>query len=157
MTADEGYEYFAKVRPSQPVDRPSTLWRRRDGRLEYLSLLDWDWHEPDDQLLLPDPSTLEPVTAEHAAVLLADRQRFVQYWVEQNTGDRPPSVFRRRRSPERLTDEVFGLRNRWVPTTSIREFLSRGPDLGSDLVRADLATAERVLEETRGVAGATEL
>lgn len=150
------YEYFAKVGPGDTVDRPRGVWRRAADRLEFLSLLDWSWHPVGGEVFAPRQDTLVPVTAEHVERLLADRQRFVEYWVEPASGPRRARVHRRRSSPERVADEVFGRGDTWITTSTVREFLS-GRTLEIELVEADQVTAERVITENRGVSGATEL
>ena len=150
------YEYFAKVGPGRTEERPRSLWRRAEGQLEFLSLLDWSWHPVGGEVLAPRPDVLVPISPEQAERLLGDRQRFVEYWVEPATERRRALVYRRRRSPELVADEIFGRDDAWVRTHAVREFLS-GQTLEIDLVEADQATVERIIEETRGISGATEL
>ena len=66
-------------------------------------------------------------------------------------------VYRQLRSPERLIEEGFGHANTWVPTPDIRDFQRGGPHDVPDLEPIDAATAERLIQETRGITGATEL
>lgn len=155
------YAYFAKLRAGDTVEAPSALWRRTGEAWEYLSLLDWQWH-PGGGRPLPPPASLTPVSPEQAAALLADRQRFVRYWFSYRTpapgpGDRPVTVYRRRSSPERQLDEVYGRDDRWMPTPTIREAESSRGDDPTHLVPTDPDSAERFLRDVRGVSGATRL
>ena len=66
-------------------------------------------------------------------------------------------MYRQLRSPERLIEEGFGHANTWVPTSDIRDFQRGGPHDVPDLEPIDAETAERLIQETRGISGATEL
>jgi hypothetical protein len=171
MHADEGfhpmsidnYQYIAEVFEAggESVERPSGLWRRRGDDYEYLSLIDWSWH-PRGDVDLPHPDLRVPISAEQAQTLLADRQRFVKYWVLQRSPDKgdlfeDTIVYRQLPSPERLVEEGFGRANTWIPTQDIRDFEVGGPHDVPDLEPIDAETAARLIEETRGVTGATEL
>ena len=159
----DDYEYFARVSKARKdsVDRPSGLWRRRGDELEYLSMVDWSWH-PRTNESVPHPDLLVPVTPEQVEVLLADRQRFARYWVEYlspEKGDLNENtlVYRQLPSPEGVIDEGFGRANTWVRTPTIRDFQANGPHDRPDLEPIDRETAERLIQETRGISGATEL
>jgi hypothetical protein len=155
------YEYFAKVRSTDTPQRPSGLWRRAGDDWEYLSLVDWAWHRPEGRVSVPHPDTLVAVTGDEAAALQADRQRFARYWLlpapPEFAHERPTGVFRRRSSPERTVDEVFGRQNVWDSTTSIAEFTAAGPHERLDLIPTDPETAEDTIQRERGITGATEL
>jgi hypothetical protein len=157
----DAFEYVARLASGDTVDRPSALWRRSGDAWEYLSLIDWDWH-PKGDLPLPHPDALVSVTAEQAANLLSDRQRFVRYWARYSSADPAPTelpitVYRRRRSPEHHLDEAFGRDDRWTPTTTISEAEFSGTSDPAHLVAIDAATAERMIREIAGVSGATAL
>ncbi|MBE8524313.1 hypothetical protein ILP97_43705 [Amycolatopsis sp. H6(2020)] len=160
MTTDEGYQYFAEVGDDETVDRPGGLWRRADGGMQYLSLIDWAWHAAADEADLPHPDLLVPVGLDQVRTLLGDRQRFAKYWVLRDTsgGEGPEiRVYRQLPSPENLVEEVFGRGNEWIPTNVIEDFLVGGPHDVADLEPIDPATAERLIAQTRGVSGATAL
>jgi hypothetical protein len=160
MTA---YEYLARVSKAgkETVDRPSGLWRRCGDDYECLSMVDWTWHPRGDGYA-PHPDLLVPITTEQVEVLLADRQRFTRYWVEYMSPDKgdlyeDTLVYRQLLSPEGDIDEGFGRTNTWVPTPTIRDFQANGPHDRPDLEPIDRETAERLIQETRGISGATEL
>jgi hypothetical protein len=162
MTTDD-YEYFARVwEPAgESVDRPSGLWRRRGDELEYLSLINWTWH-PRGEVSRPHPDIMVPISAAQVQTLVADRQRFVKYWVERTSpqkGDlyEDTLVYRQIPSPERLVEEGFSRDNTWVQVPTIREFQVGGPHQVPDLEPIDVATAERLIQETHGISGATDL
>jgi hypothetical protein len=162
MSSDD-YEYIAIVFEAggESVEYPHGLWRRRGDDYEYLSLIDWSWHARGD-VRLPHADLLTPISGEQAQALLADRQRFVKYWVQYLStakGDFSDEtrVYRQLPSPERLVEESFGRANEWLQTNAIRDFQVGGPHDVPDLERIDAATAERLIQETRGVSGATEL
>jgi hypothetical protein len=164
MNTDD-YQYIAEVFEAggEWVDRPSGLWRRRgdEYEYEYLSLVDWSWH-PRGDIDLPHPDLQKPISAEQVQILLADRQRFAKYWVlylSAAKGDlrEETRVYRQLPSPESLVEEVFGRDNEWIPTNAIRDFEVGGPHDVPDLEPIDAAIAERLIQETRGISGATEL
>jgi hypothetical protein len=164
MTTDD-YEYFARVwRPDgDSVDRPSGLWRRRRGEdeLEYLSLVDWTWH-PRGNAFLPHADLLVPISVEQVERLLSDRERFASYWVQHSSvakGDLTDEirVYRQLPNPGGAVDEVFGRDNKWVRTHVIRDFQAAGPHDVPDLQPIDTETAERLIQATCGISGATAL
>jgi hypothetical protein len=160
MSSD--YKYLAKVWPWDTVDAPSGLWRTRGDDRQYLSLIDWEWHPFTEEISEPAPGTLVEITPEQAQELLSDRQRFVRYWSyrhphSEGFPENENRVYRRRPSPERAVDEVFGPANKWVRTGLIREFIvGPGPD-GPDMIAIDRDAAEQLIHETRGITGATDL
>jgi hypothetical protein len=161
--SNDDYEYLAEffIGGGESVDRPSGLWRRRGDEYEYLSLIDWTWHARGD-VYLPHPDLLHPISAEQAQKLLADHQRFVKYWVLRRSPSKgdlydDTIVYRQIPSPESLVEEGFGRANEWVRTQDIRDFEVGGPHDVPDLEPIDAETAERLIQETRGVTGATEL
>ncbi|MFC9687298.1 hypothetical protein ACFTSF_02070 [Kribbella sp. NPDC056951] len=158
------YEYFARVwePDGDSVDRPSGLWRRQgDEELEYLSLVDWTWH-PRDAVAPPHPDLLVPISVEQVETLLGDHERFVSYWVQRLSvakGDLSDEirVYRQLPNPGGVVDEVFGRDNAWISTRTIRDFQAAGPHDVPDLEPIDTATADRLIQETRGISGATAL
>ncbi|MFC6157644.1 hypothetical protein FDA38_19780 [Kribbella jiaozuonensis] len=157
------YEYIAEIfaEGGGSIDRPSGLWRRRGDDYEYLSLIDWTWHACGD-VDLPHPDLLTPVSGEQVETLLADHQRFVKYWVLRRSPEKgdlreDTIVYRQIPSPENLVEQGFGRANEWVPTGDIRDLQVGGPHDVPDLEPIDAATAERLIRETRGISGATEL
>ncbi|MGZ0149497.1 hypothetical protein ACXJJ3_20705 [Kribbella sp. WER1] len=163
MSIDDGYEYLARVSKAgkETVDRPSGLWRRRGDELEYLSTVDMTWR-PSGNAYVPHPDLLIPISTEQVQVLLNDRQRFARYWVwylSPEKGDlyEDTLVYRKLLSPEGDIDEGFGRNNTWVRTPDIRDFQAAGPHDHPDLEPIDRETAERLIQETRGITGATEL
>jgi hypothetical protein len=163
MTTDDDYEYFARVFEAggESVDRPSGLWRRRGDELEYLSLVDWTWH-PREDAYVPHPDILIPVSAEQVQTLLSDHERFASYWVQHLSvakGDLTDEtrVYRQLPNPGNVVDEVFGRDNKWISTRTIRDFQAAGPHDVPDLEPIDTATAERLIQETRGITGATDM
>jgi hypothetical protein len=156
------YEYLAEVWPKDAVDAPGALWRTSNSFPEYLSSIDWEWHPGSSVLSEMPDGILVPIAADQAEALLSDRQNFVRYWSyqEPHGAGRPEKekrVYRRRSSPERILDEVFGPANEWVPTLLIREFtLGPAPDR-PELIAIDRAAAEQLIHQSRGIAGATEL
>lgn len=163
MSTDDDYQYLAQISKArkETVDRPSGLWRRRGDELEYLSLVDWSWH-PRGDVYVPHPDLLVPISTEQAQTLIADRQRFARYWVlylSPAKGDlnEETRVYRQLPDPDRVVDEVFGRTNEWIPTHVIRDFQAAGPHDIPDLEPIDRETAERLIQETRGISGATEL
>ncbi|MEV6668683.1 hypothetical protein [Streptomyces sp. NPDC051162] len=161
----EHYEYFAEVPEGYTLERPDGLWRRSGEEWEYLSLLDWQWHDIKDTNVKYPPvaKILHEVTAERAAELEADRQGWVQYWSyfgdegEWRDGEQPTTVVRRRRSPERIYDETFMRNNEWRPDSAVFEFFDARASRPPYLVEIGVDEAERLLQEIRGVTGATEL
>ena len=134
--------------------------------MEYLSLVDWEWHDHREVAFRPHPNTLAPVTPAEAAALERDRQGFVRYFVRYAThaeadrhppdpSDVPILVYRYRRLP--TTDEVFGSENVWASTRTVSEYLHPGPDEPPSLREVDRDTAERTIQQLRGVTGATDL
>ncbi|TDD50899.1 hypothetical protein E1263_30550 [Kribbella antibiotica] len=161
MTTDD-YEYLAEVWPNQKVSSPSALWRTGGAEPEYLSLLDWEWHAGAKEFRARPDGTFVAITADEAQALESDRQRLVRYWSYQIPNDeaeptRENQVYRRRSSPEKILDEVFGQDNEWVRTPVIREFTLGSPADRPDLVAIDQAAAEQLIQQTRGITGATEL
>lgn len=156
------YEYFAQVWPNETLDAPSALWRTSDGVPEYLSSIDWEWHAGAKEFSDRPAEVLVAISEDQAQELEADRQRFVRYWsyqhpVVDNEPEKENRVYRRRRSPERVLDEVFGPDNTWVATRLIREFTLGSPADRPELIAIDQAAAERLILQTRGITGATEL
>ncbi|MEU4192822.1 hypothetical protein AB0E69_13045 [Kribbella sp. NPDC026611] len=99
---------------------------------------------------------------ESAEALQADPQRFANYWVQHLSpakGDlhEETRVYRLLPSPEHLVEQVFGRNNEWIPTETIRDIEVGGPHDLPDLEPIDAATAERLIQETRGISGATDL
>ncbi|TCO47796.1 hypothetical protein EV646_105353 [Kribbella antiqua] len=154
MTADD-YEYLASVFRRESADRPAALWRRRGDDMEYLSLVDWTWH-PAGNVIPPHPDVLVPIGAEQVSALLADHQRFARYWVLRE-GPEEVRVYRQLSSPERLIEEVFGGDGEWIATHDIRDLQIGGPHDVRDLQPIDAATAEQLIQQTRGISGATQL
>ncbi|MEV4440681.1 hypothetical protein AB0K09_16970 [Streptomyces sp. NPDC049577] len=162
--SDQTYTYFVEVPEGYTPERPDGLWRRAGDEWQYLSLLDWQWHRVENAAeFLPAQDVLQPVTAERAAELQADRQLWVRYWARYTDeaawrdGERPTTVVRRRRSPERIYDEAFKIRNVWGPTPAVFEFFDPRPSNPPHLVEISADEAEQLLQELRGVTGATEL
>ncbi|MEU5188504.1 hypothetical protein AB0G83_15370 [Streptomyces klenkii] len=161
----EQYEYFVKAAPPYTEDRPSGLWRRLGEQWDYLSLLDWEWHSVGEAGVQspPSPQVLYPVSAERAAVLEADRQGWVRYWArytdlqDWEEGELPTTVVRRRQSPDRVLDEAFLVGDTWGATRSIFDFFDPRPSSPPHLVEITPDEAEGLLQELRGVTGATEL
>jgi hypothetical protein len=127
-----------------------------------MSLIDWEWHPAAGPTSLPNAVTLVEITQAQADELLSDRQRFVRYWSYQhpNSEGRPVKenrVYRRRSSPERIVDEVFGSANEWQYTPVIKEFTGGGGRDQPDLIAIDRDAAEQLIHETRGITGATDL
>ncbi|MGW1072737.1 hypothetical protein [Streptomyces sp. NPDC002537] len=164
MTDQGTYEYFVKATPPYTEERPSSLWRRSGDEWEFLSLLDWEWHQVENTIKYrPMPEALFAVTAERAAELEADRQGWVQYWAYYSSerrwksGKGPTTVVRRRRSPERIYDETFMRNNAWEPDSAVFEFFDARQTNPPHLEEITVEGAERLLQEIRGVMGATEL
>ncbi|WKK20910.1 hypothetical protein QZH56_18600 [Streptomyces olivoreticuli] len=163
--SDQGnYEYFVKATPPYTQERPSSLWRRSGDDWEFLSLLDWGWHKVKGTIEhVPTPEALHRVTAERAVELETDRQGWVRYWAyygdeeEWRDGEEPTTVVRRRRSPERIYDETFMRDNRWQPDSAVFEFFDARASRPPYLVDISADEADRLLQEIRGVTGATEL
>lgn len=161
----EQYEYFVEVPEGYTPERPDGLWRRSGEEWEYLSLLDWQWHNIKDTNVTHPPAAkiLHEVTAERAAELEADRQGWVRYWAYYSNerrwraGQGPKTVVRRRRSPERIYDETFMSDNVWEPDSAIFEFFDARQTTPPHLIELTADEAERLLQELRGVMGATEL
>jgi hypothetical protein len=156
------YEYLAEVWPNEKVSAPSALWRTGGDVPEYLSLIDWKWHAGAEEFKARPDGTFVAITAEEAQALQSDRQRFVRYWSYQIPNDesepaKENRVYRRRSSPEKILDEVFGPDNAWVATPVIREFTLGSPADRPELVAIDQAAAEQLIQQTRGITGATEL
>ncbi|MCS0604170.1 hypothetical protein NX794_23575 [Streptomyces sp. LP11] len=159
------YEYFTEMHSGYQPPRLDGLWRRRgSGAWEYLSLLDWGWHPADENETVKGPpmaTSLEPITADRAAELEADRQSWVEYWAmyldeaEFRDGVAPVTVVRRRSSPERVMDEAFVAGNAWAPDPVVYEFTHFRTDHHLEEITAD--QAEHLIRELRGVSGATEL
>ncbi|MFH8787235.1 hypothetical protein ACH4A1_12165 [Streptomyces roseoverticillatus] len=161
----EQYEYFAEVPQGYTVDRPDGLWRRRGDAWEYLSLLDWQWHDvtATNVQTPPAPEVLHAVSEEHAAALAADRQGWVQYWAHYSSrrawddGRAPTTVVRRRRSPENIRDESFNSESEWGPTMAAFNAFDGRSSTSPHLVELTTGEAEQLLQEIFGVTGATEL
>ncbi|MBF6049033.1 hypothetical protein GO001_28195 [Streptomyces sp. NRRL B-1677] len=161
----EQYEYFAEVPQGYTVDRPDGLWRRSGDEWEFLSLLDWQWHNVTATNVQTPPTSevLRAVSGEHAAALAADRQGWVQYWAHYSSkrawGDgRPPTtVVRRRRSPENIRDESFNTESEWGPTMAAFNAFDGRTSNPPHLVELTTDEAEQLLQEIYGVTGATEL
>ncbi|GAA0572608.1 hypothetical protein HPO96_17905 [Kribbella sandramycini] len=161
MNTDD-WQYIAIVSQAarETAERPGALWRRQGDVLEYLSFVDWTWH-PGTERYFPLPSLQVTISAEQAEELLADRQRFVKYWVlHESRAKGDPSdgtfVYRRLSSPDRLAEQYFW-NTEWTDTTEIHDFLVGGPHDVPDLKPIDAAEAERIIQETTGVVGATDL
>lgn len=150
--------YFVELR----MGRPNSLWRRRHGCWQYLSLICWDWRDvrPPQVPGPPPADRLALVDAAGARRLAADRQAWVRYWAvyrrrELGGPDLPVTVVRRRNSPEAARDEVFGAGSRWLWTDLlVRSEVGRGSSLPA-LQRISAAEAEEILRRSRGGAGAT--
>ncbi|MEV6668686.1 hypothetical protein [Streptomyces sp. NPDC051162] len=159
------YEYFAEVSKGYTLERPDGLWRRSGAEWEYLSLLDWQWHNVKDTNVNYPPvaEKLHAVTAERAAALEADRQGWVRYWArytdeeDWRTGEPPTTVVRRRPSPERVYDEAFKMDDSWGPTATVLDFFDARKSDPPHLVEISRDDAEQLLQELRGVTGATDL
>ena len=147
MTNDD-YEYIAEVfeKGGESLERPGSLWRRRGDDYEYLSLIDWSWHPRSDEVDLPHPDLLTSISHDQVQKLLADRQRFVKYWVLRRSTEKgdvheDTIVYRQIPSPENLVEEGFGRANERVPTENIRDFEAGGPHDVPDLEPIHAATA----------------
>ncbi|MEW2032385.1 hypothetical protein AB0901_17925 [Streptomyces roseifaciens] len=162
----EQYEYFAEVPAGYTAERPDGLWRRAGEEWEYLSLLDWQWHNLAESTVRNHPPVdeLEAVTVERAAALEADRQGWARYWAlyvdeeDHREGEPPTTVVRRRSSPEQELDESYrGSKGIWGPTGAVAE--SRDPRTSNPpyLEAVSAERAEELLQEIHGVTGATEL
>ncbi|MFI0817264.1 hypothetical protein ACH4TX_12260 [Streptomyces sp. NPDC021098] len=161
----QDYAHFLKRFRVQEGDRVAeNLWRRdvRTGHWQFLSFWDWEWHEPTQTMRehgSPDVESLQPVSVEQANDLEKDRARWFLYWAvyrsEPNPGDEPVNVARKRPSPESGRDEIFGTGDEWMRTTKIFDFYSPWPTDPPHLEPVDAAEAERILQERRGVTGAT--
>ena len=134
--------------------------------MEYLSLVDWEWHHHQGLALRPHPNTLAPVTPAEASALEGDRQGFVRYFVRYTThaeADRDPPdpsdvpilVYRYRRLP--TTGEIFGSENVWEKSRTVGRYLRPGPDEPPSLREVDRDTAEQTIRQLHGVTGATDL
>ncbi|HEX6683757.1 MAG TPA: hypothetical protein VF062_13220 [Candidatus Limnocylindrales bacterium] len=144
------YQYFVYG----SWEKPEELWRAAAGdQWEYLSLREWRWMARDERVFPRHPEALEAITPEQAAELEADRQRLVRYWV--NRAVDPPMIYRRRRLP--AIEEVFGRSNHWSDTSTISDYLYPSPRQAPKLDEIDAETAERILQDTRGISGATRL
>ncbi|MFG1906732.1 hypothetical protein [Kribbella sp. NPDC048928] len=162
MSIDEGYEYFARVSTAdkETIDRLSGLWRRRGDELEFFSTVDLTWHPRGPYV--PHSDLLVPISTEQVQILINDRQRFTRYWVwhqspEKGDFEENTTVYRKLINPDGDIDEGFGRSNTWVRTQDIREFRAAGPHDHPDLEPIDRETAERIIQQTRGITGATEL
>ncbi|WKK20908.1 hypothetical protein QZH56_18590 [Streptomyces olivoreticuli] len=159
------YEYFAEVSKAYTLERPGGLWRRFGEEWEYLSLLDWQWHNVKETNVKypPTAQVLQEVTPERAAELEADRQSWAQYWAfypserRWRAGQGPTTVVRRRRSPERIYDETFMRGHVWKPDSAIFEFFDARQTNPPHLEELTTEGAERLLQELFGVMGATDL
>jgi hypothetical protein len=159
------YEYFLVTYPGGTSQLSDTLWRRVGDTWEYLSFIDWQWHPvvPGTGPSAPPPEWTRPIDAEEALALAADRQHWVRYWAwhldpASSSDDKPRTVVRRRNSPERILDEVYTFENRWKYTPGLVEAENPGRHSSPPhLVPIDRPAAERILQEVRGVEGATEL
>lgn len=158
----DGYEYLARVSKAarETVDRPSGLWRRHGDQLEFFSTVDLTWH-PRGRYV-PHSDLLVPISAEQAQILINDRQRFARYWVwhknpEKGDFEEDTVVYRQLISPDGDIDEGFSRNNTWVRTPDISDFEAAGPHDHPDLEPIDRETAERIIQETRGITGATDL
>lgn len=164
MTTDQ-LEYFVKAAPPYTEDRPESLWRRLGDHWEYLSLIDWKWHRPDRTRSIKPPAAevLFPVTAERASELAADHQVWVRYWAYYGSEDRwragrpPTTAVRRRNSPERRLDETFMRVNEWQRDSAIEEFWDPRTSNPPHLIEISADEAELLIQERRGIKGATEL
>ncbi|MGW6279201.1 hypothetical protein [Kribbella sp. NPDC055071] len=158
------------------------LWRYRGTTYEYFSMLDQDWHpegtwvtplpasaDPADWPLLEQstggprvpsdsPSFRLPIDESRAAELVADPQHFARYWVEYSfEGERFSAVHRLINDPGRFFESHFGRAPKWSETNSkLRDFLVNGPHQSPNLVEIEPAEAERQIEQTFGVTGATQ-
>jgi hypothetical protein len=158
------------------------LWRYRGTTYEYFSLLDQDWHpestwvtplpaaeDPADWPLLEhsyhgprapsdSPSFRLPIDESRVAELVADPQHFTRYWVEYSLeGERFSAVHRLVNDPGQAFESRFGRGLRWSETNAtLRDFLVTGPHDSPNLVEIEPAEAERQIEQTFGVTGATE-
>lgn len=86
--------------------------------------------------------------------------RGVPEYQHPNTQTEPEKenrVYRRRRSPDRVLDEVFGRDNEWVATRLIREFTLGPAGDRPEMVAIDQAAGEQLIVQTRGITGATDM
>ena len=67
----------------------------------------------------------------------------------------PILVYRYRRLP--TTGEIFGSENVWERSRTVGKYLRPGPDEPPSLREVDRETAERTIQQLRGVTGATDL
>ena len=109
------YTYLAKVRRGYTSDAPSGLWRTRDDEMEYLSLIDWEWHPATDGASPPNPITLVEIPQAQAQELLSDRQRFVRYWSYQH-----PTAKAAPRRRIGSTGAEVALRASWTKSLGLR-------------------------------------
>ena len=161
---DDDFDYFVRIVPGR--DRPAELWRQLGERMEYLSLVDWEWHNHPELAFRPHPDMLRAISPSEAAALEQDRQAFVRYFVLYDapahayrhppaSSDVPRFVYRFRRLP--TVAEVFDSGNVWVSTRTVSEYLHPGHDGPPNLREVDRDTAERTIQQLHGVTEATDL
>ncbi|MFF3764648.1 hypothetical protein ACFYYR_11255 [Streptomyces sp. NPDC001922] len=159
------YEYFVTMTVGYQQERPANLWRKQGEEWEFLSLIDWQWRNVKDTNAKypPMPEKLRAVSAERAREMEADRKSWVIHWAhyadeaDWRDGEKPTTVVRRRHSPENRYDEVFRRANTWGPTTAVYEFTHSRASNPPHLVEISANEAERILQELRGISGATDL
>ncbi|MFI0817271.1 hypothetical protein ACH4TX_12300 [Streptomyces sp. NPDC021098] len=159
------YEYFLVPYEVREGNRTGeTFWRRLPGTEEwqFLSFWDWEWHklaETAPRHGSPQAASLQPVSPEQAAELENNRSRWSLYWAvypdTPKPGDQPVNVVRRKLSPDKSQDQIFGRDNQWVRTTDIFDFYSPWPTDPPHLEPVDAHEAERIIMERRGISGAT--
>lgn len=172
---DDRYEYFVIPNYDRVHDSPERfdgLWRRADEVWEYFSLFDRHWHREGtaDHLVplvagepIPGPNAPSdrpewrvPVDADRAAALTGDFHQFTRFW-GGGEGSRPTRVYRQVSSPESGVRGFFGRSGRWSDSSvTLNDFLRNGPHDRESLVELDARDAEEIIQETRGVDGATE-
>jgi hypothetical protein len=172
----ERYAYFVRIHPPEfTVERPASLWRQAPGGWQFWSTIDWSWYGmPAEAADDPPPSSgLVRVAEQRATELASDRHGWVRYWA-LHRGTRPGSgwrsgagadspfaepttLVRRRLSPERQLDEVFGARNMWRPTDLVTRYERTGLPDAAGLVEIDRYAAELITHRLTGSRGAIEL
>ncbi|MET7761888.1 hypothetical protein ABZS71_07575 [Streptomyces sp. NPDC005393] len=158
------YEYFLEPFEVREGNRTGeTFWRRRPGTeaWQFLSFWDWEWHDlaaTAPQHGSPHAESLRPVSPEHAAELENDRSRWSLYWAvyrgEPKPGDQPVNVVRRKVSPDKSQDQIFGRDNQGQDDGYLRLLLPWPTD-PPHLEPVDAHESERIIKERRSISGAT--